>query len=136
VIEIKDFKGEGYQALISYGSWRVAVLRALDELRPERIHSMERHMATDEVFILVSGRVMIILGGNDAEIHELQPVIMNIGELYNIKKGAWHTVVPSNDAHIVIVENDDTCPENSQKFTLSRELAEFIQREGTAFLAG
>jgi len=134
LIEIKNYKGFGYQSLVSYGAWRVAVLRYLDELNIENIHSMERHTATDEVFILTFGKAMLILGGNDVHISEFQPVTMNIGEIYNIKKNTWHTIIMSKDAHIVIVENDDTNKENSETCLLTDFLSREIQVQGNQFL--
>lgn len=134
LIEIKNYNGFGYQSLVSHGAWRVAVLRYLDELNIENINTMERHTATDEVFILTFGKAMLILGGNDANISEFQPVTMNIGEIYNIKKNTWHTVIMSKDAHIVIVENDDTNKENSETCLLNEILSREIQVQGNQFL--
>jgi len=134
LIEIKNYSGFGYQSLVSFGSWRVAVLRYLDELDIKRINTMERHTATDEVFILTFGKAMLILGGNAEKITDYQSVIMNIGEIYNIKKNTWHTVVMSKDSHIIIVENDDTNKENSETCSLTENLRSKIQLLGTQFL--
>jgi len=134
LIEIKDYDGYGYQSLVTHGTWRVAVLRYLDELNIENIHTMERHTATDEVFILTYGKAMLIIGGNDALVSEFQPVTMNIGNIYNIKKNTWHTVIMSKDAHIVIVENDDTNKENSETCLLTEIISREIQVQGNQFL--
>jgi len=134
LIEIKDYDGYGYQSLVTHGTWRVAVLRYLDELNIENIHTMERHTATDEVFILTYGKAMLIIGGNDALVSEFQPVTMNIGKIYNIKKNTWHTVIMSKDAHIVIVENDDTNKENSETCLLTEIISREIQVQGNQFL--
>jgi ureidoglycolate hydrolase len=134
LIEVKSFDGEGYKPLVSFGSWRVAVLRYLDELNPANIKSMERHMKTDEVFVLAKGKAMLILGGNGQEVGGLSTYKMNIGEINNVKKGAWHTVIVSHEAHLVIVENDDTCVENSEYFSLTKELKTKIQEFAKDFL--
>ena len=134
LIEIKNFNGFGYQALVSHGAWRVAVLRYLDELKIENIHTMERHTATDEVFILSFGKAMLILGGNDNLISDFHSVTMKIGEIYNVKKNTWHTVVLSEDAHIIIVENDDTSKDNSETCELTEKLSREIQLQGNQFL--
>ena len=55
LLEIANYQGEGYKPLISFGEWRVAALRYLDKLEPDQLSEMERHTATDEVFILVEG---------------------------------------------------------------------------------
>ncbi len=68
LLEIRDYEGEGYQPLVDFGAWRVAILRFLDGLQPERQGTMERHMETDEVFVLTKGKGMLIMGGNAAQI--------------------------------------------------------------------
>jgi ureidoglycolate hydrolase len=134
LIEIKNFNGFGYQVQVSFDAWRVAVLRYLDELKIENIHTMERHTATDEVFILTFGKAMLILGGNENLISDFHSVTMNIGEIYNVKKNTWHTVIMSEDAHIIIVENDNTSKDNSETCVLTEMLCREIHAQGNQFL--
>jgi oxalate decarboxylase/phosphoglucose isomerase-like protein (cupin superfamily) len=82
---------------------------------------MERHLKTDEVFVLVKGKATLILGGSQPKVTDLTPIRMNIGEIYNIKKATWHNILVSCDAHLVIVENDDTCVGNSDYCSLPQE---------------
>jgi len=93
LFEVKQFSGEGYKPLVAFGTWRVAVLRYMDELHPDKLDEMERHTATDEVFLLTQGKAMLVLGGNHAEVGEILPVAMNPGEIYNVKQNTWHTDV-------------------------------------------
>ena len=55
-IEIIDFQPEGYKPLVDYESWRVAVLKFCDDLLIENVKTMQKHLYTDEVFVLVQGR--------------------------------------------------------------------------------
>lgn len=48
-LEVSSFKGEGYLPLIDFESWRVAELRYIDELEPDKIDNMQKHNETDEV---------------------------------------------------------------------------------------
>jgi len=118
MVEMRSYKGEGYQTLITYDSWRVAVLNYLDELHPANITSMERHLQTDEVFMLVKGEGVLILGGNGPQIEELIACQMEPGSVYNIRFNTWHTILMSKDASVLIVENDNTCDANSEKTLL------------------
>ena len=34
-------------------------------------------------------------------------------KIYNIKKGTWHNHIMDTDGEVVIVENRDTCDDNS-----------------------
>jgi ureidoglycolate hydrolase len=121
LLEIRDYDGEGYQPLIDYGAWRVAFLRYLDALQPDRIDSMERHTETDEVFVLLNGRGMLIMGGNQAQVGEIHSQLMECGKVYNVKRSAWHTILLSRDATVLLVENRDTDRHNSEYTTLSQE---------------
>jgi len=119
MLEIREYHGEGYKPLIDYGEWRVAILRYLDGLQPDRIDQMERHTETDEVFVLLCGQGILILGGTGAQVEGVYPQVMEHGTLYNVKRNAWHTVLLSRDASILLVENNDTSEQNSEYTPLS-----------------
>jgi len=121
ILEIRDYQGEGYQPLVDYGVWRVAILRFLDELQPERIDSMERHTETDEVFVLLLGQAVLIMGGCEAQVDHIYPQVMERGKIYNVKRNAWHTILLSRDASVLLVENRNTGKHNSETTRLSRE---------------
>jgi len=114
LIEIKDYEQEGFMPLISFGTWRVAALRFLEDLKPENLKTMERHSETDEVFILIKGSGMLLVGGNHEEPTGVQSFIMKIGEVYNIKQNTWHSISLTKDAHVIIVENENTNAINSK----------------------
>ena len=126
LLEIRDYDGDGYKPLIDYGAWRVAFLRYLDDLHPDRINSMERHIETDEVFVLLKGRGVLIMGGNGAEVGEIYSQAMENGKLYNVKQLAWHTILLSPDATVLLVENCDTDRHNSEYAALSPEQRHLI----------
>ncbi|MHB0988570.1 MAG: hypothetical protein ACYC3P_07905 [Bellilinea sp.] len=135
-IEIRKFTGEGYQPLVTFGEWRVAALRHSGESQRNGISRLERHMATDEVFILTQGKAVLFLGGNAAEIGEIQPLVMKLNDIYNVKQGTWHASLVSQDAHIIIVENDNTSKENSESAALTDIQKHTIQTITQAFRAG
>lgn len=134
LIEVKNYDGDGYKPLVSFGAWRVAVLHYLEELEPSNITSMERHTQTDEVFILIKGKAILVLGGNGPSLTEFSTYIMNIGEVNNVKKNTWHTILVSHDVHLLIVENEDTGQENSEYCELSEDLKKIIQNKARDFL--
>ncbi len=121
LLEIRDYDGAGFKPLIFFGNWRVAILRHVDELQPDRIDSMERHTETDEVFVLLRGRGTLILGGNGIKCEGALSQTMEIGRIYNVKRLAWHTVLLSSDASVLLVENYDTGEHNTEYDGLSAE---------------
>jgi ureidoglycolate hydrolase len=127
LLEIRNYHGEGYKPLVDYGEWRVAILRFVDGLQPDRIDSMERHIETDEVFVLLRGQGVLIIGGNGAQVDGIQTQVMEAGEIYNVKRSAWHTILLSRDASVLIVENNDTGEHNSEYTGLLPEHRRSIQ---------
>ncbi|MBW6473570.1 MAG: cupin domain-containing protein [Anaerolineaceae bacterium] len=127
LLEIANYQGEGYQPLISFGEWRVAALRYLEKLEPDQLSEMERHTATDEVFILVEGSGIIFIGGNQSHPTGIHSFIMKNGEIYNVKRNTWHTISLSKAAHVIIVENDNTDTINSEIAELSQNAREQIR---------
>jgi ureidoglycolate hydrolase len=126
LVEICEYTGIGYKPLVDYGDWRVAILRYIDELKPDIISAMERHLETDEVFVLLSGQAVLFIGGNAARIDAVAPQVMQAGKLYNVKKDVWHTVVLSGDATILLVENRNTGRQNTEYQTLQPEQRAFL----------
>ena len=126
LLEIREFKGPGYEPVIDFGTWRVAILNYLDEIEPERIDFMERHNETDEVFVMVKGQGILFLGEGDSGIEKIHPQVMQSGKIYNVKKSIWHTVVLSRDGSVLIVENRDTSRENSDYSMLNPNLRHLL----------
>jgi mannose-6-phosphate isomerase-like protein (cupin superfamily) len=119
-LEIRSYSGEGYKPLITYDGWRVAVLNFLEELHPSRIEYLERHLQTDEVFVLTKGRGVLLLGGNASEVKEAAACEMETGKIYNVRANTWHSVLLSPDASVLIVENSDTGKENTEYWGINR----------------
>jgi ureidoglycolate hydrolase len=122
ILEILDFVGEGYKPLVDFGEWRVAFLRYIDDLHPAQIQEMERHTKTDEVFVLIRGRGVLLLGGDGTRIDRIHPQTLEFGKIYNVKMNVWHTILLSKDATVLIVENCNTGRENSEYYQLTKVL--------------
>lgn len=118
LLEIHDCEGTGYQPLIDYDKWRVAILRYCDELLPERIFAMQRHNETDEVFVLLEGRCILFLAEGKDTIESIIGIDLEPQKIYNVKRCVWHSHTLNNDASVLIVENRDTTAQNSPKNAL------------------
>lgn len=106
-IEIYDYLGDNYKTAMRFGSWRVAYLNQGDEFSEENFKRIERHNQSDEVFVLLSGSATLIIG------EELNRIKMQPHKLYNVPKGVWHHIFTSANSSVLIVENEDTSPENT-----------------------
>ena len=128
LFDIVTFEDEGYMPLIDFNCWRVAFLRFIDELLPENIIHAEKHLETDEVFVLLAGRALLIIGTGEDSIDELTYYEMEPCKLYNVKQSTWHNVVLSTDATILLVENRNTTSENTAYCKLNEGQRAFIQK--------
>lgn len=126
MLEIRDFTGLGYQPVIDFENWRVAILNYIDEIHPEQIKSMERHNETDEVFVILKGDGILFLGEGVDGIERIHPQVMQPGSVYNVKRSVWHSIVLSKDGSVLIVENRNTSRENSNYSSLSPEQCKAI----------
>jgi hypothetical protein len=125
-LEIKEHNNGGFKPCVDFGEWRVAILCYNSDVEAKNISYLERHNETDEVFVLLKGRCILLIGGNGREGARIQAVDMDTQKLYNIKKGAYHHHVLSKDAVVLIVENRDTGNQNSDRVALSVKQKEDI----------
>ncbi|MBE7046685.1 MAG: cupin domain-containing protein [Ruminococcaceae bacterium] len=106
-VEVYDYKGEEYKIAMSYGKWRVAYLNHADTFVEENFEKIERHNETDEVFVLLKGSAVLIIG------EELNRVEMEPHKIYNVPKGVWHHIFTKEGTSVLIIENEDTGDKNS-----------------------
>jgi len=121
LIEIREHNGPDYKPLIDYQSWRVALMNYTPELVSEKIHRMQKHTETDEVFVLLTGRCILFLGEGAERVTKIHAVDMQLYKLYNVKRNVWHSHTFSEDARVLIVENRDTIDSNSPFTALPAE---------------
>jgi len=119
LLEVREYKKEGYSPVFDYCAWRVAILNYSDQLLPENLTAMQRHNETDEVFILLRGSCILFIGDGDQNVTDLFAENMQPFRLYNVKKSTWHTHTLNKDAMVLIVENRDTTFDNSPFCPLS-----------------
>ena len=83
-LEITEYNGHGYKPLVDSDGWRVAIANYKPELELSRLDYLERHLETDEVFILLEGECGLLIGKERLQI-PLKP-----GKVCNVKKEVWN----------------------------------------------
>ncbi len=106
---------------MDFGQWRVAVLKFCDDLKLENIKTMQKHLETDEVFVLIRGNCTLFLGKDGDTPEDIHRVHMEPGKIYNIKKGVWHNHIMDEGTEVLIVENRNTCDDNSPIIPLNAQ---------------
>ena len=106
-LEIYDYTGDGYKKAMAYGAWRVAYLNYAPRFDKDYMEKIERHNKSDEVFVLLEGTATLLIG------EEMEEVEMEKFKLYNVTHGTYHNIDVSKDAKVLVIENEDTCADNS-----------------------
>ena len=115
-LEIFEYEGVGYNRTLSYGEWRVAIANYAEHFDKDKYTYLERHLLTDEVFVLLSGKATLKTG---KEFTETQ---LENGKIYNVKKGSWHALLLEKDSKVLIVENHNTAKENTEYYFFNEEI--------------
>lgn len=121
LIEQYQITGKGYHPFLIRDGWQVAQLNYMPEQEIGNIEKLDIHHLTDEVFILLNGKAVLIgaeIKGNDVkfEVELMKPNIT-----YNIPVGTWHNIAMSTDCEIIIIEKSDTHIADFEFFPLSEE---------------
>jgi mannose-6-phosphate isomerase-like protein (cupin superfamily) len=98
----------GYHPFLISEGWQVAQLNYMDEQHIDNIYRMEVHHKTDEVFVLLKGKAVLILAefeDNDA-VFEVE--LMKPRTTYNIPKNKWHNIAMEEGSEVLIVEKSNT----------------------------
>lgn len=104
-LEIFRWDEQGYQPLIFFEDWQVALLNWEPVFDLRNLGEIERHNHTDEVFVLLRGKALLFTLTKNGQ---MQVEDMQAGVLYNVPAGVWHNLLSTRDAAWVIVEKRDT----------------------------
>ena len=107
------YDGEDFKAVLTTTNWKIGLLRFSERFSKPCV--LERHLKTDEAFVLLNGSADLYIKKAD-ETLEITP--MENGVIYNIPKGEWHHIVVSRDALVMVVENSDTSKENTERVNI------------------
>ena len=67
-LEILEYTGEGYQPVMAFEQWRVALHNYAECADKDKMKKLERHMCTDEVFVLLEGKATLVIGKEKAAV--------------------------------------------------------------------
>jgi mannose-6-phosphate isomerase-like protein (cupin superfamily) len=103
-LEIYTYDERGYKPLVFYAGWQVALLNWEPSYELANAGEIERHVNTDEVFVLWRGHGLLFSSTLQGfEVADIRP-----GVIYNVPKGVWHGLLATRDASWIIVKDRDT----------------------------
>ncbi len=84
-----------------------------------KVTEMKRHNDTDEVFVLLSGKA-VLLTRDDAK-EKCLVTQLSSGTAYTVKAGTWHYLALSDDGKVFVTESGSIDPCNTDKADVSSE---------------
>ena len=78
------------------------------------VGQMKRHNDTDEVFVLLRGRAVVLI----YEDGQFREYVLEPEKVYNVKASTWHNMGISEDAMVFVAENADIDPKNTDTLVL------------------
>jgi len=122
-----EMKGIGYEKLFNFNSWRIAKLNYIKELDMKHLNFIECHHETDEVFVLLQGKCDMFLL-KEHEPKSFEHFLLEPQKIYRIPKGVYHAHALSEDAQLLIIEEDETCDDNSHRIYLNEQEMKLMQK--------
>lgn len=117
-LDVGEFDGMAYGAVHDGGQWRIGIVNHAERLLPREVPlRIERHLTSDESFVLLEGKAELVLGENRPFPH----VSLAAGKVYTVKQGAWHAVMTTPGAKLLVVENNDVSDANTERRELDLE---------------
>ncbi|HNW86940.1 MAG TPA: hypothetical protein PLP25_00855 [Candidatus Limiplasma sp.] len=116
LLTVSEHTGAGFAPLVSFGEWRIAVCNATEA---ERLTAVQRHLETDEAFILLAGAGAMLVADGENDVETAHWVRMEPMRVYNVRRNVWHAHMAEAGSSLLIVENADTGDANSVTCLLS-----------------
>lgn len=99
----------GFACVVTTERFKCAFITHGEAYSYGKVEEMKRHNATEEVFVLLSGKATLLtLEGESFEETPLMP-----GAAYCVCPGTWHHLAVSPDAMLFVTENSDTDKTNT-----------------------
>ena len=108
LIETYEFTEKGFHPLIIKDDWQVAKLNYLEDQNIRNIKKIDVHYKTDEVFLLLKGKAVLIAVVFENEIPVFETELMEQNKIYNIPKNMWHNIAMEEGSEVLLVEKSNT----------------------------
>lgn len=119
-VTVEQYDGIGLKSVVESGEWFVGIKNWKPENDIQHIDTLERHLLTDEVFILLSGQcTLLLVEDNDATSPTFYYLPMAPHNVYCIPKGTWHNTIAWPGVKLALIENRNTCADNSEFMSLN-----------------
>ncbi|HHV31336.1 MAG: cupin [Ruminococcaceae bacterium] len=118
-IEQYEFEGEGMTRVFENEKWMVGIKNWKPANDISNLNCLERHNKTDELFILISGKCVLLYANEVNGELVIEAVDMQPKKVYNIPSTLWHNTVTNHETKLILVEDSSTGMDNSDILELN-----------------
>ncbi len=112
--DVYSHDGEGIKCIYNNKNWVLCIKNWKPDNDIEGIHHLEVHHETDEQFILVKGKAILLAADRKDGKFEIELIEMEIGKVYNVPKETWFYSITRKDTKMMYVQDAGTSMENSE----------------------
>ena len=133
--DIFSYEGEGIQCVYDNRNWVMCIKNWKPNNDILNIRYLEVHHATDEQFVLLKGKAVLLAASRKDDAFQIDVIPMEPYKVYHIPQGTWFNTITQNDTKLVYVQDAGTTAENSEYCDMTEaELGE-VKEKASACLA-
>lgn len=128
-------EGEGIECVYKNKKWLVCIKNWKPDNDINGIHRLEVHRETDEQFILVKGKAILMVSERKDDRFDIELIEMELGKIYNVPQDTWFYTIMQKDTKMMYVQDANTTNENSEYCEMSEtELLDVRKRALEIFI--
>lgn len=132
--EIYSHEAEGIQCVFDNQKWVVCIKNWKPNNDIDQIQYLEIHHATDEQFILVEGKALLLAASRGEQGFCIQVIPMERGKVYNVPQDTWFNTITQKDTKLVYIQDAGTTGENSEYQDMTEEELEYVRQTARELL--
>lgn len=133
-IEKFEYEGEGLIRVFENEKWMVGIKNWKPANDIANTNCLERHNQTDELFVLLSGKCVLLFANEVNGELVIEAVDMEPMKVYNIPATLWHNTVTQKDTKLILVEDSSTGMANSDILDLNEAQIQKAQQLAGSYL--
>lgn len=126
--DIFSYDGEGIQCVYDNHKWVMCVKNWKPNNDIEKIQYLEVHHATDEQFVLLNGKAVLLAATRENGAFQIDVIPMEPMKVYNIPCETWFNTITEKDTKLVYVQDAGTTGENSEYCDMTAEELERVKQ--------
>ena len=135
--DVYENNDEGIKCVYKNEKWLVCIKNWKPDNDIEGLKHLEIHHSTDEQFVLISGKAVLITAERDnGKFVNIELTPMEIGKVYNVPKEMWFYSITRKDTKMAYVQDSNCSMDNSELCDMTKEEIEDIQIRAEGLLRG